>query len=390
MRIHMKPGFAVVIVAVASVLLSGTLPAEASGSNNPDHFHYNYNVTGVSALSRSNAWAVGSYSAAGKSHAFSLHWNGKTWTRVPVPDIFDASLNAVSAVSGSDVWAVGMASRRNSLVLHWNGAAWARVPSPSPGQLVTTIYAVTGISATDAWAVGTADNTGGSQVLLLHWDGKSWTQALPASLGSVSFLSGVAAVSASDVWAVGEYYPTSSSQSEVTLVLHWNGKSWRTVPSPNPRQSDGTLPLSVSAASATDVWAVGQYAQRRHNGIQGSLAMHWNGKSWRIVPSPNPRGSVGTQLDSVSAVSATDVWAVGHYSSGNCCAVTRALVLHWNGKRWSQVPIPNPGPRRHHNNSLDAVSAVSARNAWAVGSYYNYAVQNPLILHWNGKAWIVS
>lgn len=54
------------------------------------------------------------------------------------------------------------------------------------------------------------------------------------------------------------------------------------------------------------------------------------------------------------------------------------------------MPIPKPGPRGHHNNSLDAVGAVSARSAWAVGSYYNYAVQNPLILHWNGKAWTVS
>lgn len=127
MRTRVVPGFAVVIAAVASVLLSGTLPAGASdpagtarptgrpgsaalvsaSSNSPGHFHYNYNLAGVSAISRFNAWAVGSYSAAGISHTLSLHWNGKTWTRVPVPDFFDASLNAVSAVSPRDVWAVG-------------------------------------------------------------------------------------------------------------------------------------------------------------------------------------------------------------------------------------------------------------------------------------------
>ena len=44
----------------------------------------------------------------------------------------------------------------------------------------------------------------------------------------------------------------------------------------------------------------------------------------------------------------------------------RTLILHWNGKSWTQVPSPNPGGPSH-GNLLFGVTATSARNAWAVG-----------------------
>src|SRR6266702_3859969 len=49
-------------------------------------------------------------------------------------------LYGVSAVSGSDAWAVGWywngpARAYDTLIVHWNGTAWAQVksPNPSPG-----------------------------------------------------------------------------------------------------------------------------------------------------------------------------------------------------------------------------------------------------------------
>src|SRR5690348_5630714 len=55
--------------------------------------------------------------------------------------------------------------------------------------------------------------------------------------------------------------------------------------------------------------------------------------AWNIVPSPN----VGTtsHLNSVSVISATDVWAVGYSSTGT-------LIEHWDGTSWSIVSSPNP------------------------------------------------
>jgi hypothetical protein len=63
------------------------------------------------------------------------------------------------------------------------------------------------------------------------------------------FLDGVAATSASNAWAVGD-------DASNTLIVHWNGSAWKKVPAPNPDPRNDTL-AAVSAASASDIWAVG-------------------------------------------------------------------------------------------------------------------------------------
>src|SRR4051812_71682 len=49
--------------------------------------------------------------------------------------------------------------------------------------------------------------------------------------GSCNQLAGVSALSRSNVWAVGSY--CTSNQIERSLVLHYNGTSWKVVNSPN-------------------------------------------------------------------------------------------------------------------------------------------------------------
>ena len=94
-------------------------------------------LAGVSALSPTDAWAVG-YSSAGSGayKALILRWNGSVWTRVtsPLPGE-DSLLNGVTALSPSDAWAVGYYETTSggfrTLVLKWSGTRWAQVPSPS-------------------------------------------------------------------------------------------------------------------------------------------------------------------------------------------------------------------------------------------------------------------
>src|SRR5215467_14421256 len=71
------------------------------------------------------------------------------------------SLTGVSADSASDAWAVGSAGS-SALILHWNGTSWARVPSPRPSSKYNALSGVSAVSPTDAWAVGTyVSNTTG-------------------------------------------------------------------------------------------------------------------------------------------------------------------------------------------------------------------------------------
>jgi hypothetical protein len=361
-----------------------------------------YTLSSVSAVSGADAWAVGSYSQRGRTFIYGVHWNGHSWARTSLPSI-RGTLSSVSARSAGDVWAVGQASwHRSSLILHWNGKRWSQVASPSPGQVFTSLSGVAAVSATDAWAVGVADDDSGAQALILRWNGTSWSESALGGLGSVSSLAAVSAASSSSAWAVGAAN-RSDSASVAPVTVRWNGSGWHQVASPDPGRTDGALLDSVSERSASDVWAVGyDYPVRQQvPGIASidPLALRWKAGAWRIVPVPSPRGSVESRLTGVSAFSPGDAWAVGYFAvpGRNCCVVTRAEILHWNGTRWSLVFVPDPGPAGHKVNSLNGVIAASKRGTWAVGSYYQVPpdsshtpVQDRWVVRWNGRTWSTS
>jgi hypothetical protein len=159
----------------------------------------------------------------------------------------------------------------------------------------------------------------------------------------------------------------TSNTFSLTLVEHWNGTSWSVVKSPSPGVGDDLR--GVTAVSASDVWAAGYTSTS--SSIQ-TLTEHWNGTSWQVVKSPNV--GISAAFWAVTAVSTTDVWAVG--SDNNSNNVTRTLTAQWNGKQWTIVKSPSPGS---FNTQLTGVAAVSANNVWAVG----HADSNTLVEHFH-------
>ena len=82
-------------------------------------------IYSMAAAPDGSAWAVG-WTGNGNATARSLilHWNGTAWTRVPSPDAGpDGRLFGVTALSSSDAWAVGTAGGK-TLILRWNGQTW--------------------------------------------------------------------------------------------------------------------------------------------------------------------------------------------------------------------------------------------------------------------------
>jgi hypothetical protein len=156
----------VAAVAAAAVLVTAGIAAPA-GAVTPNPSPTSNLLKGVSAVSGSNAWAVGSYNDAttGASKTLVLHWNGTAWSKVksPSPSSLFSELDGVSAVSGSDAWAVGDygtgdGGSSGTLVLHWDGTAWTKVKSPSPGSGLNGLTGVSAVSGGGAWAVGSASS----------------------------------------------------------------------------------------------------------------------------------------------------------------------------------------------------------------------------------------
>ncbi len=317
-------------------------------------------LNGVSAISSSNAWAVG-YSwnnNTNTSQTLIEHWNGTRWNIVPSPNPNPTSnrLNAVTALSATNVWAVG------SAIEHWNGTKWAVVANPDPGA---NLFAVAASSGKDIWAVG-ADANG---TVTEHWNGTAWSVApSPTPAGSLDTLWGVTVVSATDVWAVGDYFISFDPPHNVTLVLHWNGIQWTVVPSPSPTNSFNVL-HSVGAVSSKDVWAVGNMSRSNDPNTNRTMIQHWNGTKWSVVSSPN-HSIYNNALLSVTVISATNIWAVGSYSNGT--PSNQTLTEQWNGTKWRVAASPNGGT--DVNTLLSVAGVPCTQNVWAVGDYFDTSI----------------
>jgi hypothetical protein len=356
--------------ASACVAWTGVQPPNVGAGDNK--------LLGVSTLSACDAWAVGSYSNGTDQQTLIEHWNGTAWKVVKSPNPGGSSntnvLNGVAVTSRTDAWAVGSydsASGTHALIEHWNGIAWKQVTSPAGFFL----GGVTALSATNAWAVGSTSNSTAIQTLILHWNGTAWKVVQspnPAGASRQNILYSVTATSSRNAWAVGDYSPGAELQ---TLILHWDGKAWRHVPSPNQGGSAQLNILKgVAAASRTSAWAVGRYDSLS----QQTLIEHWNGTAWKLVKSPNPAGSGNPNLlEGVTAISSSNAWAVGSYYNGIRGAT---LALHWNGTAWKQVATPNPGGSATAN-IFNGVAATSRTNIWAVGFHFNGTVNHTLALH---------
>ena len=114
---------------------------------------------------------------------------------------------------------------------------------------------------------------------------------------------------------------------------------------------------------------------------------------FNIIPSPSPNAA-GNTLNAVTALAADDAWAVG-FQNDNQLNGARTLTQHWDGTKWTTVASPNPGSTpacqgQNTGNMLNAVAAVSPANVWAVGFSFDCASDlKPMILHYNGSKWSV-
>ena len=356
-------------------------------------------LTGVAAIAPGDVWAVGyTYMAGGQSapstqQPLALHWNGSQWQSAAVPSPSTGSfepLNAVTAIATNDVWAVGSDSGANtSLIEHFDGKVWKVVTAPT----AVNGGALTGVAAAasgDVWAVGTGSGTvrqsgGGCGVaggaVIEHWNGSRWSDVTPPTVSGGSgipySLASVAAASAHDVWAVGNVsaYLSDLSGAYTPVILHWDGTSWTATQAPTAPTTEGLV--GVAAAGGT-VWTVGQHEGR--NGPAASLIAQETGGVWSLVPSASP-GTLRNSLAGVAAITPNDAWAVGNSANG-------ALTEHWNGAGWSVIPSANATAV---DDRLNAVAAASSSDVWAVGAAWaNQTHTQALAEHWNGATWTIA
>jgi hypothetical protein len=151
------------------------------------------------------------------------------------------------------------------------------------------------------------------------------------------------------MWAVGSFSTLAGTVSNTyTLTEHYDGTAWRIVASPNPAprsRLNGAQQVlkAVTAVGSSDVWAVGNTIDTASGSFlpDKPLLLHYNGTRWSVVASPDHPGEED-ELLGVTATSAADVWAVGDFvDRSTSIPVAKSLTLHWTGTSLTTVASPN-------------------------------------------------
>ncbi len=303
-------------------------------------------------------------------------------------------------------WRAAMAASAAVLVLESAGAMAAPAPGWHTVDITArqgTFYSVTA-AGQRAWAVGARlDGSGGLAPLIGRWNGVSWTlvglpEKVRSRLGQMVQLKTAAAAGSRSLWAF----------SLTGGWLHYDGSSW----------TAGTVPGELVSTASTVAagryaWSFGLRDSHHQPTSFSAYARDIHGKvKWTDKALPS-----GAVIYGASAVSGTDLWAVGisgQLPSGSrgvksaiaaqdaaadgvpadqvpaamsktSSATPKSGLLHYYADRWHKVvPLPNAMAK----DVAPSILARSDTDIWVGG-----AVSNPregtteAIAHWNGRNW---
>ncbi|HXJ66140.1 MAG TPA: hypothetical protein VNN79_20450 [Actinomycetota bacterium] len=143
-------------------------------------------LAGITSLGPNDAWTTGWWiPGEGPGWPLFLHWDGQAWTVDPSLEHTSSQQDrqpwAADALASDDIWTAGSYPNAPSLQ-HWDGSEWAIYEDEAigvdPRLKAGELTGISAISPSDIWAVGwAAGYESGRQLdeaLILHWDGSRW------------------------------------------------------------------------------------------------------------------------------------------------------------------------------------------------------------------------
>lgn len=259
----------------------------------------------IRQIAADDVWAGG----RGRDGATAVHWNGSTWTEVPldIPEVKGSTILIDLAPLGpTDIWGAGVFTGRDAgFRVHWNGTTWSLDP---PGVMEgTALRAMRQTPQGTIWAAGETIANGVHSPLVQHWTRQDgWTTVAVSGAPETSTeVHGILPLADNDVWIIGFAQPAPGQagltpgppQTPIAVRLDNQGPHLMTMEA----VSGGARPRHAAALSPSDVFAVGDA-----NGTQ-SLVEHWNGSSWTRMDNPSSQRLFGI----TSSPASGEVWAVG-------------------------------------------------------------------------------
>jgi len=244
------------------------------------------------------------------------------------------------------------------------------VPTPNghPKPFQNDLHSVSASSWSDIWALAHT---------AIHFDGSTWKAfSVPGIHGdNTSRLGGVVNFAHNNAWTVGLINIGQGNTNQV--IEHFDGTKWSVSPGPKFLPGDQPSLESLTAISPSDMWAAG-FILTDNGQRLFPLFEHYDGTAWTAFQTTFGNGTIF----GVSADASNDVWAVGSV------AQSQTFVEHYDGNTWAVIPSPNAGLGF---NVLFGVVALAQDNVWAAG-YFTQDVNSTrpaktLIEHWDGTSW---
>jgi len=301
-------------------------------------------------------WAAGGYGVAGNGLAGAILWRHHAWHATPMPGPLKlGEVQAVSADSGSDAWAV----TANGFIVHWNGTKWRvtkRILEPMDGPPGIVPSGVLAVSPHDVWSFSAIWRNSKNHLVggSLHYNGQAWTSVT----GPGRTILTASEASPTDLWAVG-----GSGPAHVGL-LRYGRTGWRQVTEPS---FAGLTFSSVLAQRDGTVWAVAWPASGKGAGTLAELSGgHWTSHALPANIQPGP------WANAVASDGHGGVWitAPAFYQHSS-------YLLHFSRGSWQEVDLGvNIDPR--------SVTPVPGSGAiCAAGAAYHYQAGYSVALVWS-------
>lgn len=223
------------------------------------------------------------------------HWDGSTFTRLPLPtDPLAAGWASTVSCTASNA----CMAAAGPVVLRWDGADWVQTPTPTTAAGAVWVYDVACTKSTQCIAVG-ADPAGTAATML--WDGSTWTEAPAPPFAPLQ----VDCDGADWCMAVGSsaYYPTpvdGGGFGDINSAAVWNGSAWTSVTLADAPW-EGSFYANVLSCGGRASCAV----------VSGDVREHWDGRAWSVTPGPAIQGAGPVALHAVDCPDATTCFGVG-------------------------------------------------------------------------------
>jgi hypothetical protein len=247
----------------------------------------------------------------------------------------------------------------------------ASITGRSEGAYMTTLAVV---SARDAWALGFTDSRTKEFAIIRRWNGRTWASVQPpakiAAAWDRQFPDFVTAAASRTSLLM------FSTASDGSYLFH-DGTHWSPGHLPGADADNSYDVTSAAVFGPDNAWALGVEAAPASDGFYrySTYAAHFNGTRWTAVPVPLKSSATSPSLDfpALSAVSPDDIWAI----SGSA-------VLRWTGGSagFARAAVQPPLAK---GAVLTSMATAPGGTVWVAGIHGKM----PFAARWNGSAWTV-